>query len=57
MMLPDPKKRKIGSKTSDCLFIGYAEHSVAFLVLKKDMMSVTTSWRLRMSNSLRAFSL
>jgi hypothetical protein len=40
-MLPDPKKRKIGSKTSDCLFIGYAEHSAAyrFLVLKSDVLS------------------
>ena len=25
VMLPDPKKRKIGSKTSGCLFLGYAE--------------------------------
>jgi hypothetical protein len=41
VMLPDPKKRKIGSKTSDCLFIGYAEHSAAyrFLVLKSDVLS------------------
>src|ERR1044072_4190668 len=29
VMLPDPKKRKIGSKTSDCMFIGYAYHSAA----------------------------
>jgi len=38
VMLPDPKKRKIGSKTSDCMFLGYAEHSVAyrFLVLNSD---------------------
>ena len=34
------KKRKIGSKTYDCLFIGYAEHSDAyrFLVLKSDII-------------------
>ena len=40
-MLPDPKKRKIGSsKTSDCMFLGYAEHSVAyrFLVLNSDII-------------------
>jgi len=39
-MLPDPKKRKIGSKTSDCMFSGYAEHNVAyrFLVLKSDVI-------------------
>ena len=29
-MLPYPKKRKICSKTSYCLFIGYAEHNVAY---------------------------
>jgi len=39
-MLPDPKKRKIDSKTSDCMFLGYAEHSVAyrFLVLNSDII-------------------
>jgi len=43
-MLPDPKKRKIGSKTSDCLFIGYAEHSATyrFIVLKSDMIEYDT---------------
>ena len=30
VMLPYPKKRKICSKTSYCLFIGYAEHNVAY---------------------------
>ena len=36
VMFPDPKKRKIGSKTYDCMFIGYASNSAAykFLVLK-----------------------
>jgi len=33
VMLPDPKKRKIGSKTHDCMFLGYAEYSVAYRVL------------------------
>ena len=44
VMLPDPNKRKIGSKTSNCLFIGYAEHSAAyrFLVLKSDMIKCDT---------------
>ena len=34
--LPETKKRKLGPKTSDCVFIGYAENSAAyrFLVLK-----------------------
>ena len=36
VMFPDPKKRKIRSKTFDCMFIGYASNSAAyrFLVLK-----------------------
>jgi len=44
VMLPDPKKRKICSKTSDCMFLGYAEHSVAyrFLVLKSDVIEHNT---------------
>jgi hypothetical protein len=44
VMLPEPKKRKIGSKTSDCMFIGYAENSVAcmFLVLKSDVLDYNT---------------
>jgi len=44
VMLLDPKKRKIGSKTSDCMFLGYVEHSVAyrFLVLKSDVIEHNT---------------
>ena len=44
VMLLDPKKRKIGSKTSDCMFLGYAEHSVAyrFLVLNSDIIERNT---------------
>ncbi|OMO54671.1 Integrase, catalytic core [Corchorus capsularis] len=44
VLLPDIKKRKVGSKTSDCLFIGYAEHSAAyrFLVLKSDAIECNT---------------
>ena len=30
VLLPDLKKRKIGSKTSDCSFIGYAQQSSAY---------------------------
>jgi len=43
-MLLDPKKRKIGSKTSDCMFLGYAEHSVAcrFLILNSDIIERNT---------------
>ena len=40
IMLPDPKKRKIGSKISDCVFIGYVSNSAAyrFIVLKSDVL-------------------
>ena len=44
VMLSNPKKRKIGSKTSDCTFLGYAKHNVAyrFLVLKSDVIEHNT---------------
>jgi len=44
LMLPSPKKRKIGSKTSNCMFLGYAEHSDAyrFLVLNSDIIKCNT---------------
>ena len=44
VMLPDLKKRKIGSKTSDCMFIGYTSNSAAyrFLVLKSDVLESNT---------------
>ena len=44
VMIPDPKKRKIGSETSDCMFIGYAYHSAAyrFLVIKSDVHDCNT---------------
>ena len=43
-MLPDPKKRKIGSKTSDCMFIRYANNSAdyRFLILKSDVLENNT---------------
>jgi len=43
-MILDPKKRKIGSKTSDCVFLGYAKHSVAYriLVLNSDIIECNT---------------
>ena len=43
-MLPDPKKRKIISKTSDCMFIVYSSNNVAyrFLVLKSDVIECNT---------------
>ena len=44
VILPDPKKREIGSKTSDCMFIGYASNSETyrFLVLKSDVLESNT---------------
>jgi len=43
-MLLDPKKRKIGSKTSDCLFLGYVEPSVSyrFLVINSEIIEHNT---------------
>ena len=43
-MLRNPKNRKIGSQTFDCMFIGYASNSVAyrFLVLKSDVLECNT---------------
>jgi hypothetical protein len=36
------KKRKLGPKTVDCVFLGYAHHSIAyrFLVIKSDIPDV-----------------
>jgi len=44
VMLPDPKKRKIGSKTSYCMFLGYAKHSVGyrFLILNSGIIEHNT---------------
>jgi hypothetical protein len=44
IMLPESKKRKIGSKISDCMFIGYVEHNAAyhFLILKSDVLDSNT---------------
>ena len=44
VMLPDPKKKKIGSKTFDFMFIGYASNSAAyrFLVLQSDVLECNT---------------
>jgi len=44
VMLPDHKKRKLGSETSDCLFLGYAEHNVVyrFLVLNSEIIERNT---------------
>ena len=43
-MLPNLKKRKIGPKTFDCMFLGYTGHSVAyrFLVLKSNVLDCNT---------------
>ena len=40
VMLPDPKKRKIRSKTYDCMFIGYASNTATyrFIILKSDVL-------------------
>lgn len=46
VLLPEPKKRKLGPKIFDAMFIGYAQNSVVyrFLVIKSDqnLMEVNT---------------
>ena len=39
VMLLDHRKRKIGSKTSDCKILGYAKRSIShkFLIFKSDV--------------------
>ena len=43
-MLLDPKRRKIGSKTYECMFIGYSSNSTTyrFFVLKSDVLEYNT---------------
>jgi hypothetical protein len=43
-MLPEPKNRKLGSRTCDCVFIGYACNSSCyrFLVIKSDVLDYNT---------------
>jgi hypothetical protein len=40
--MPINKKRKLGPKTVDCVFLGYAHHSIAyrFLVIKSEVPDV-----------------
>ena len=44
VMLPEPKRRKLGSRTCDCVFIGYACNSSCyrFLVIKSDILESYT---------------
>ena len=46
ILLPEPKRKKLGPKTFDCMFIGYAHHSASyrFLVTRSDnnVMKVNT---------------
>ena len=57
-MLHDLKKRKTESKTSDCMFIGYASNSVVyrFIVLKSDVLESNTIIEIKMPNFLNTFS-
>jgi hypothetical protein len=40
--VPINKKHKLGPKTVDCIFLGYAHHSIAFrfLVIKSDVSHI-----------------
>ena len=43
-MLPEPKRRKLGFRTCDCVFISYACNSTCyiFLVIKSDLLESYT---------------
>ena len=42
VVVPTPEKAKIGPKTVDCLFVGYAQNSSAyqFLVYKSEILDI-----------------
>ena len=55
--VPNTKKRKLGPKTMDCVFLGYAQRSIAyrFLVVESDVsdMHVDTIMESRDATFLR----
>ena len=57
--VPINKKRKLGPKTVDCVFLGYAHHSITyrFLVIKSEVpdVYVNTSLESRDVTFLRIF--
>jgi hypothetical protein len=59
--MPINKKRKLGSKTVDCIFLGYAHHSIAyrFLVVKSEVpnMHINSLLESRDATFLRIFFL
>ena len=59
VMHPNCKKRKIGSKISDCMFLGYAEHGAAykFLVLQSDVLDSNSIIETKMLNFSNVFFL
>ncbi|GJU21184.1 hypothetical protein Tco_1154526 [Tanacetum coccineum] len=43
--LPDPKRKSLGEKDIDCIFVGYAEHSKAYrfyVIEPNDSVSINT---------------
>ncbi|GJZ47302.1 zinc finger, CCHC-type containing protein [Tanacetum coccineum] len=45
-MLPDPKRKTLGEKGIDCIFVGYAEHSKAYrfyVIEPNDSVSINTT--------------
>ena len=53
-MVPTPKKMKIGPKTVDCIFIGYAQNSSAyrFLVYKSNNLDIHKNTIMESKNAL-----
>lgn len=57
VLLPEPKRRKVGPKTVDCMLIGYAGRNAAyrFLVLKIYVLDCNTIFEIKMLNFLNIF--
>jgi len=44
VMLLDPKKRKIGSKTFDYMFLGYVKHSATYVPMQNIVLPISFSF-------------
>ncbi|KAM1787604.1 hypothetical protein ACFX11_037980 [Malus domestica] len=53
VLLPEPKKRKLGSMTFDAMFIGYAQDNAAyrFLVIKSELNVIETNTIMETKNA------
>ena len=54
MVVPIPKRIKVGSKSVDCVFIGYAHNSIAywFLIHKSDIPVMNANTIIELRNAV-----